>query len=142
MKISKADALTWFNFFAELPEDEEILTHQQELVYATFAQIEAKVNHTNHVLMSGIKNLKTLQNRTYFVGDERKFPRGCRSCLLGTGLSAVRKTNKCNLNCKFCYDYGVIDSIPPIDPGPAGGGWVGGAPFLRGETAADCPAYL
>jgi pyruvate formate-lyase activating enzyme-like uncharacterized protein len=117
MRISKADALTWFNFFAALPDDEEILTRQQEIVYATFAQIEAAVDRENDRLLSEIKNLKTLRNRTFFVGDEGKFPEGCRSCLLGTGLSAVRKTNKCNLACKFCYDYGVLDSIPPIGEG-------------------------
>ena len=117
MKISKADALTWFEFFAALPEDEEVMTRQQEIVYATFAQIEAAVDHENEALMAEIKNLKTLQNRTFFVGEESRFPKGCRSCLLGTGLSAVRKTNKCNLECKFCYDYGVIDSIPPIGEG-------------------------
>lgn len=117
MNISKTDALTWFEFFAALPEDEEVLTRQQEIIYATFAQIEAAVDRRNDRLMSEIINLKTLQNRTYFVGNESKFPQGCRSCLFGTGLSAVRKTNKCNLECKFCYDYGVIDSIPPIGEG-------------------------
>lgn len=128
MKISKADALTWFEFFAALPEEEEILTRQQEIVYAAFAQIEAAVDHRNDLLMSEIKNLKTLQNRTYFVGSEEKFPQGCRSCLLGTGLSAVRKTNQCNLECKFCYDYGVLDCIPPIGEGM----WqIGGTKFYE-----------
>ena len=42
---------------------------------------------------------------------------GCRSCLFGTGLSAIRKTNKCNLACKFCYDYGELERIPPIGEG-------------------------
>ena len=65
MKISKMDALTWFEFFASLPEDEEILTHQQEIVYATFAQIEAAIDHRNDMLMSEIANLNTLENRTY-----------------------------------------------------------------------------
>ena len=37
MKISKKDALMWFRFFASLPEEEGILPHQQEIVYATFA---------------------------------------------------------------------------------------------------------
>ncbi len=128
MKISKANALTWFEFFAALPEEEEILTRQQEIVYAAFAQIEAAVDHRNDLLMSEIKNLKTLQNRTYFVGSEEKFPQGCRSCLLGTGLSAVRKTNQCNLECKFCYDYGVLDCIPPIGEGM----WqIGGTKFYE-----------
>jgi pyruvate formate-lyase activating enzyme-like uncharacterized protein len=117
MRISRADALTWFEFFAELPEDEEILTRQQEIIYATYAQIEAAVDRKREVLMSEIKNLKTLKNRTYYVGNEKKFPKGCVSCLFGSGLSAIRKTNKCNLECKFCYDYGVIDNIPPIGEG-------------------------
>ena len=97
MKISKNDALLWFEFFSQLPEDEEIMTKQLEIVYATFAQIEAAIDHRNDMLMSKIKGLNTLENRTFFVGNEKKFPQGCRSCLLGTGLSAIRKTNKCNL---------------------------------------------
>ncbi|MCC8159259.1 MAG: hypothetical protein LIO50_08595 [Phascolarctobacterium sp.] len=43
MKISKKDALAWFEFFAQLPEGEQLLVKQQELVYAAFAQIEAAV---------------------------------------------------------------------------------------------------
>ena len=42
MKISKKDALLWFRFFAMLPEEEELLPRQQEILYATFAQIEAE----------------------------------------------------------------------------------------------------
>ena len=37
MKISKKDALMWFRFFAQLPEGEELMVRQQEIVYATFA---------------------------------------------------------------------------------------------------------
>ena len=130
MKISKADALTWFEFFAALPGEEEVLPRQQEIIYAAFAQIEAAFDHRNDMLMSEIRNLKTLDNRTYFVGNESKFPQGCRSCLFGTGLSAVRKTNKCNLACKFCYDYGVIDCIPPIGEGM----WeIGGTKFYDND---------
>ncbi|NLX69635.1 MAG: radical SAM protein [Clostridiales bacterium] len=114
MKISKKDALMWFEFFAQLPEDEEIGAKQQEIINSTFVQIEAAVEHRNNALMSQIKGLKTLKNRTYYVGNDEKFPKGCISCLFGTGLNAIRKTNKCNLNCKFCYDYGQLDDIPPV----------------------------
>jgi len=117
MKISKKDALMWFEFFAQLPEDEEISPKQEEIVYATFAQIEAAIDQRNEALMAQIKNLKTLDNRTYFVGNENKFSNGCRSCLLGTGLGAIRKTNKCNLNCKFCYNHGQIEDMPPVGEG-------------------------
>lgn len=117
MKISKKDALTWFEFFAMLPEDEEIQTHQQEIIYAVYAQIEAAVEARNDRLMADIPHLKTLENRTCYVGADERFSKGCRSCLTGTGLSAVRKTNKCNLACRFCYDYGEMDSIPPIGEG-------------------------
>lgn len=114
MKISKKDALMWFEFFAQLPEDEEISAKHQEIINSTFAQIEAAVEHRNDLLMSQIRGLKTLKNRTYYVGNDDKFPKGCISCLFGTGLNAIRKTNKCNLNCKFCYDYGQLDDIPPV----------------------------
>ena len=117
MKISKKDALMWFEFFAALPEEEEILTRQQEIIYAVLAQIEAAVERRHAELMGEIKGLKTLGSRTYYVGDDRRFPMGCRSCLFGTGLSAIRKTNRCNLACKFCYDYGQMDCQPPIGEG-------------------------
>ncbi len=117
MKISKKDALTWFEFFASLPEDEEIMTRQQEIVYAVFAQIEAAVDSRHQRLMAQIPHMKTVEGRTCYVGSEGKFPKGCRSCLFGTGLSAIRKTNRCNLACKFCYDYGELEHIPPIGEG-------------------------
>ena len=114
MKISKNDALIWFDFFSQLTEEEEISTIHEEIIYATFAQIEAAIDHRNDRLISEIRSLKTLENRTFFVGNESKFPKGCRSCLLGTGLSAIRKTNKCNIKCKFCYNYGELDDISPV----------------------------
>ena len=128
MKISKKDALMWFEFFAALPEDEEILPHQQEIVYAAFSQIEDAIDARNERLMAEIPGLKSLAGRTYYVGDDAKFPRGCKSCLLGTGLSAVRKTNKCNLHCRFCYDYGQMDCQPPVGEGM----WeIGGTKFYE-----------
>ena len=117
MKISKKDALTWFEFFASLPEEEELMTRQQEIVLAAFAQIEAAVEHRNAALMRDIPRLKTLEDRTYYVGNGDKFPQGCRSCLFGTGLGAIRKTNRCNLHCRFCYDYGELENIPPVGEG-------------------------
>ncbi|MDI3536716.1 MAG: uncharacterized protein PWP16_1710 [Eubacteriaceae bacterium] len=117
LKISKKDALMWFEFFAMLPEDEELMVNQQEIVYATFAQIEAAIEDRNEKLKKDIKNLKSLDKRTLYVGDDKKFPQGCKSCLIGSGLSAVRKTNKCNIECKFCYNYGELDDIAPIGEG-------------------------
>lgn len=128
MKISKNDALIWFDYFAQMSEDEEISAEHEEIVYAVFAQIEAAVDRRNEELMSEIKRLKSLENRTFFVGNESKFPQGCRSCLLGTGLSAIRKTNKCNLACKFCYNYGELDNIRPVGEGM----WeIGGTKFYE-----------
>lgn len=128
MKISKKDALLWFDFFSQLPEKEEISIKHEEIIYATFAQIEAAIDHRIDMLMSEIRNVKTLANRTFFVGNESKFPQGCRSCLLGTGLSAIRKTNKCNLECKFCYNYGELDDIHPVGEGM----WeIGGTKFYE-----------
>ena len=128
MKISKKDALMWFEFFAMLPEDQELMVKQQEIIYSTFAQIEETIDHRNDILMSQIKGLKNLENRTFFVGNDNKFSKGCRSCLFGTGLSAIRKTNKCNIQCKFCYNYGELDNLPPIGEGM----WeIGGTKFYE-----------
>ena len=131
MKISKKDALMWMEFFASLPEDEELLPRQQEIALAAISQIEAAVEARVAALRDRIPGLKSLQGRTEYVGPDEKFPRGCRSCLLGTGLSAIRKTNKCNANCRFCYDYGVLDAIPPIGEGM----WeIGGAKFREEDV--------
>lgn len=128
MKIPKKDALMWFEFFAMLPDDQELMVKQQEIIHATFAQIEETIDHRNDILMSQIKGLKNLENRTFFVGNDKKFSNGCRSCLFGTGLSAIRKTNKCNIQCKFCYNYGELDNLPPIGEGM----WeIGGTKFYE-----------
>ena len=128
MKISKREALLWFEFFAALPPDEQLLIKQQELVYAVFAQIEASVHQRHLELMQSINGLKSLAGRSLYVGPDDKFPQGCRSCLLGTGLTAIRKTNKCNLQCPFCYNYGELDAIEPIGEGM----WsIGGTKFYE-----------
>ena len=117
MYISKQDALTWFEFFAELPEDEPLPPRQQEIALAALAQIEAAEEARILRLQSEIPGLKSLNGRSFYVGDDARFPKGCRSCLLGTGLSAVRRTNRCNLRCPFCYDYGEMELQPPIGAG-------------------------
>jgi len=128
MKISKKDALMWFEFFAMLPEGEEILPRQQEIILAALAQIETAVEARNEALKAEIPGLKSLEGRTLYVGPDETFPKGCRSCLLGTGLSAIRKTNKCNIQCKFCYNYGELDRIAPIGEGM----WeIGGTKFYE-----------
>ena len=128
MKISRKDALTWFRFFAELPADEPLGCRQREIALAVFSQIETTVETRRKNILRSIPGLKAVvpgsENAfpwspdtpacTLFVGPEVRFPGGCRSCLLGTGLSAVRKTNRCNLACRFCYDYGQLDNIEPI----------------------------
>lgn len=128
MNISKKDALSWFEFFAALPEDEELMVKQQEIALAVFAQIERAVDSRREKLKSEIPGLKSLSGRTLYVGNEGDFPRGCSSCLMGTGLSAIRKTNRCNIECRFCYNYGELDEIPPIGEGM----WeIGGTKFYK-----------
>ena len=128
MKIARKDALMWFRFFAALPDGESLMPHQQEIALAALAQIERAVNARIAEMAADIRGMKTLQNRTFYVGPDEKFPRGCKSCLLGTGLSAVRKTNKCNIQCPFCYNYGELDCQPPIGEGM----WeIGGSKFYE-----------
>ena len=126
MFISKSDALTWYKFFAQLPDDEPLPPRQQEIALAVLAQIEAAAQARADALAAQVPGLKSLDGRTTYVGGDARFPRGCRSCLMGTGLSAVRKTNRCNLRCPFCYDFGELDDQPPIGAGY----WeIGGARF-------------
>ena len=117
MKISKKDALMWLRFFAELPEDEPLGVRQQELLYATLTQLERAVDARIERMKAEIPGLKSLGGRTLYVGPEERFPAGCKSCLFGSGLSAIRKTNRCNLQCPFCYNYGELDCQEPIGEG-------------------------
>ena len=131
LKIPKKDALDWFRFFADLPEEESPGCRQQEIALAAFAQIETAVEARRAEMLDAIPGLQAvvpghpegvpwtpdLPACTLFVGPSGRFPAGCRSCLLGSGLSAVRKTNRCNAACPFCYDYGMLDCIPPIGEG-------------------------
>ena len=131
MKIPKKDALNWFRFFASLPEEESLGCRQQELALAAFAQIETAVEARRAEMLRAIPGLKAvlpghpegvpwspdLPACTLYVGPAEHFPAGCKSCLLGSGLSAVRKTNRCNAACPFCYDYGLLHCIPPIGEG-------------------------
>ena len=50
----------WFSFFAALPEDEEIMPRQMEIVYAVFAQLEDAVEARRAEKLSAIPNLKSL----------------------------------------------------------------------------------
>ena len=117
MKIPKRDALQWFEFFAMLEDGDDLPPRQRELALATLSQIEDAEDARIDALLKKVPGLKLLEGRTRYVGPDDKFPKGCRSCLLGTGLSAVRKTNRCNLQCPFCYDYGELDCQPAIGEG-------------------------
>ena len=70
MKISKKDAQMWFEFFAQLPEDEQLMPHQQEIAYAVLAQIERAVDANIAALQAQIPGLKSLENRTFYVGPD------------------------------------------------------------------------
>ena len=83
MLISKSDALAWFEFFSELPEDEPLSPRQQEIALAALSQIEAAEAARIDALKSEIPALKSLGGRSCYVGDDARFPRGCRSCLTG-----------------------------------------------------------
>ena len=118
MYISKKDALDWFRFFAAVTEQgETLLPRQQEIALAVLSQIELATVDIQEKLKAQIPDLKTLDGRTYYVGDFARFPKGCVSCLTGSGLGAIRKTNTCNAACPFCYNYGEMDCIPPIGEG-------------------------
>ena len=130
MKISKADARTWFEFFASLPEYEELSPRQEEIVWAALRQIEEAVEAEQRRLIGEIPGVDSLDGRTLFVGPKERFSAGCRSCLMGTGLSAIRKTNRCNVQCRFCYNYGELDCQPPIGEGM----WeIGGTKFYEDD---------
>jgi pyruvate formate-lyase activating enzyme-like uncharacterized protein len=138
MNISKKDALLWFSFFDSLPEGEELSVKQMEIVFATLAQIEKSVNHLRKEELAKLQKPHTLGGRTLYVGNNKNFARGCVSCLTGSGLNAVRKTNRCNLSCPFCYDYGALDCQMPVGEGL----WeIGGTKFYEEDLSLLLTAH-
>ncbi|MGL5989996.1 radical SAM protein [Cetobacterium sp.] len=118
MKISKKDALEWFNYLSSLSGDKtEIYKRLSPIIESTMRQIELTVNKNHEDMKSEISELKDLKGRTYFVGNQERFPKGCISCLFGDGLGGIRKTHKCNLLCKFCYYHDNIDNQEAIPDG-------------------------
>ena len=79
MLISKSDALAWFEFFAQLPEDEPLPPRQQEIALAALSQIEVAEAARIEALRREVPGLKSLDGRSFFVGDPARFPKGCRS---------------------------------------------------------------
>ena len=78
MFISKKDALAWFEFFCELPEDEPLPPRQQEIALATLSQIEAAEDARIRKLQAQIPGLKSLGGRTFYVGDVKPESVKCR----------------------------------------------------------------
>ena len=64
MKISKRDALAWFEFFAELDGDELLSPRQTEIAYATLAQIEAAAEARFAALAAEVPGIKSLGGRS------------------------------------------------------------------------------
>lgn len=118
MKISKKDALEWFEYLSSLSGDKtEVFREYSSIIESTIRQIELSVNKTHNNMKNEIKELKDLKGRTFFVGKQENFPKGCLSCLFGDGLGGIRKTHKCNLVCKFCYYHDNIDNQEVIPDG-------------------------
>ena len=107
MNISKKDALEWFSYLSSLSGDKtEVFKQFSIVIDSTIRQIEKVVNYKVGVLQEEIKSLNNFKNRTFFVGESSKFPKGCISCF-----------NKCNLQCKFCYYYDNLDTQEAIPDG-------------------------
>ena len=115
MKISKIEALEWFNYLADIPVDaKDVFDEYEDIIRSTQRQIERSYMNEVAEIQSNIDGLKDMKGRTYYVGKKEKFPPGCISCLFGDGLGGIRKTHTCNLSCKFCYYHDTLDSVEPI----------------------------
>lgn len=149
MKINKENAYKLFRNLASNQNKNDIYLKNRGMIKAIFNQIEENVEQMQNEVMKKIVNLQELQNRTLFVGEPNKFPKGCLSCLCGDGLNSIRKTNKCNLECKFCYYYGELNNQPEV---PEGMWQIGGNEFrekdlekliaIQGAPSGVAYAYL
>lgn len=126
--ITKEKAYELFLSISQAENRAEAYNENREIIDEVLMSIEKAVDERNDRLISEIGGIKRLDNKTYYVGPDEKFSKGCRSCLCGSGLTAVRKTNKCNLNCKFCYYYGQMESQRGV---PDGMWEIGGTNFYE-----------
>lgn len=117
MKISKKDALEWFEYLVGIDDEKRQNMKYIELVYSALSQIEKAEQNRREKLIKDIVNIKSFNGRSLFVGNQEKFPEGCKSCLTKNGLCPIRKTNKCNLKCSFCYYHNNTDSQLPVAEG-------------------------
>jgi pyruvate formate-lyase activating enzyme-like uncharacterized protein len=118
MNISKKEALEWFEFLSEIPGDsQQVFEEYNDIIRSTMRQIEKAYTNEIKILQNDIPDLKNLKGRTYYVGEENNFPKGCLSCLFGDGLGGIRKTHTCNLTCKFCYYHDSMDDVDQIPDG-------------------------
>jgi len=118
MNISKKEALEWFEFLSEIPSDsQQVFEEYNNIIKSTLRQIEKSYMNEIKKLQDNIPGLKNLQGRTYYVGVEKNFPKGCMSCLFGDGLGGIRKTHTCNLTCKFCYYHDSMEDVEQIPEG-------------------------
>ncbi len=118
MKISKKEALEWFEFLSDIPVDVSVIFEEySEIIRSTQRQIEKAYLNEILSIQNRIKELKDMKGRTYYVGKKEKFPPGCISCLFGDGLGGIRKTHTCNLSCKFCYYHDSLEEVEAIPEG-------------------------
>lgn len=99
MKISKKDALMWFRFFAELPDDEELMPHQQEIALAALAQIETAVNKRREALAAENRRSAKPVRSDVFRGQQGGF--STRMLLLFVGHRAERGTQDEQMQCSM-----------------------------------------
>ena len=129
MYISKKDAFELFSHLDSIEDgSNNSYFENQTMIDHIFVQLECAVEKRLDLLKKEINSLQSVNNRTHFVGNPEKFSKGCYSCLCGSGLSTIRKTNKCNAKCDFCYYYGALDCQPTI---PEGMWEIGGTRFYE-----------
>lgn len=149
MKVSREEALQSLQLLISNDVEQEEYDACLPVVRYALSRIEENVDIKINSMIQDIHGIKQLSNRTYYVGELEKFPKGCISCLCGDGLNSIRKTNECNCNCKFCYYYGHVKDQPAI---PDGMWQIGGNNFvekdieklisIQGKPTGVCYAYL
>lgn len=149
MRVSREEALQSLQSLISNDVEQDKYNDCMSIVRYALSHIEENIDAKINNMIQKIPRINQLSNRTYYVGKLSKFPKGCISCLCGDGLNSIRKTNKCNLNCKFCYYYGHNEEQPEI---PDGMWQIGGKNFaekdieklirIQGRPTGVCYAYL
>ena len=112
-EMTKEEAIRSLRIIANKREKKQQLNKTETyLLQQVEYFVEREIIRRIRKRQEGISNLKTYGEGYIAIWGNELTP-GCHNCLFESGLGAIRSVSRCNLNCKFCYYFG-LDEEPNL----------------------------